>query len=83
MKGLITIAIKIIISSFVDTSYLHSRTAKAILTFTKKKKKKKTSVMKTFRRFLFRNCLSQVMHEVLPHNEYCFGSSQLRTRLKC
>ena len=41
MKGLITIAIKIIISSFVDTSYLHSRTAKAILTFTKKKKKKK------------------------------------------
>ena len=41
MKGLITVAIYIIISSFVDTSYLHSRTAKAILAFTKKKKKKK------------------------------------------
>ena len=39
MKGLITVAIYIIISSFVDTSYLHSRTAKAILTFTQKKKK--------------------------------------------
>ena len=39
MKGLITVAIYIIISSFVDTSYLHSRTAKAILTFTPKKKK--------------------------------------------
>ena len=41
MKGLITVAIYIIISSFVDTSYLHSRTAKAILAFTKEKKKKK------------------------------------------
>ena len=40
MKGLITVAIYIIISSFVDTSYLHSRTAKAILTFTQKNKKK-------------------------------------------
>ena len=39
MKGLITVAIYIIISSFVDTSYLHSRTAKAIPTFTQKKKK--------------------------------------------
>ena len=80
MKGLITVAIYIIISSFVDTSYLHSRTAKAILTFTQKKKK--NSDMKTFRRFLFRNYLSQVMSEVLAQNQYCFGSSQLRTLLK-
>ena len=55
------------------------RTAKAILTFTQKKK---NSDMKTFRRFLFRNYLSQVMSEVLAQNQYCFGSSQLRTLLK-
>ena len=41
MKGLITVAIYIIISSFVDTSYLHGRTAKAILTSTEKQKKTK------------------------------------------
>ena len=39
MKGLITVTIYIIISSLVDTSYLHSRNAKAIFTFTPEKKK--------------------------------------------